>query len=173
MPSRVIRSPNRQAIFETDRRVRQEVRDELEAYGDQVISEIGSGTSDWSNKPSLKTQTQLSSNVVRVEVVPDNPRKKANRIFKYVDEGTRGPYFIFPKKAGGRLKFQTGYDAKTRSPAKFKQGTGLKFGGWVTKQFVIHPGIEGRNFIKTITSKITPDLRRRIENAFRRALRRN
>lgn len=173
MPSRLISSPARRKVFETDKRVRQEVRQELERYGDQVIDELKEGTSDWSNKPSFTKRVFVRSDLVSVEVVTSNPNKKENKIFKYVDQGTDGPYYIFPKKRGGRLKFQTGYDPKTQSPGKFKQGTGLKFGSWVTREFVIHPGIEGRNFIRTIMRKITPDLRRRIENAFRRALRRN
>lgn len=172
MPSRVVRSPFRQNILERDRRVRAEVRDELNTIGSLVIGELQDGTKDWRNKPEFKKTLTIHPDLIAVEVTTKG-RGKAARIFKYVDQGTKGPYFIFPRKRGGRLVFKTGYDAKTQPPGKFKAGTGRSFGEWVRKEFVVHPGIKARHFIKTIDKNITPGFRQRIENALRRGMHRS
>ena len=172
MPSRVVRSPFRAELIRRDRKVKKEVREELTLIGNLVIGELDEGVSDWTNQPEFKKTLTLQPALIAV-LVTTKGRKKANKIFKYVDEGTKGPYYIFPKKKGGRLRFKTGYDPKTQPPGKFKAGTGQSFGEWVSKEFVLHPGIKARNFIKTIDENIKPTFRRRIENALRRGMRRS
>jgi hypothetical protein len=70
--------------------------------------------------------------------------------FIWVDLGTEGPYPI-PKNPDPmrRLKFQTGFVAKTK-PGKLMSGMGGSFGPWVSPVQVEHPGIEEREFSVTV-----------------------
>ena len=97
---------------------------------------------------------------------------KKGQIYRWVDEGTDGPYPILPKNPEGRLIFQTGYSAKTAPIAKFDQGTGTASGDWVSSQGVMHPGITAREFEKTFSKQFKPVLTRAIDQAIRRGLRR-
>jgi len=171
MPSRVTRSPFRRQIVERDTRLRRELRAEMNFIGDIVIGELATGTRRWSHKPKFKKVIIVKPDLIAVNVFTSG-RSRANKIFTYVDKGTK-QHFIFPRKFGGRLIFKTGYDAKTQPPGKFNAGTGQRFGDFVSKSFVLHPGSKARDFIATIAKKVTPDFRRRIENAMRRGVRRN
>lgn len=97
---------------------------------------------------------------------------RKGQIYRYVDEGTRGPYPIRPRTPGGRLVFQTGYSARTAPVAQYNQGSGQATGDWVSTPEVMHPGIEARKFEETFVGQLDGTLTEVIDNAIRRGLRR-
>lgn len=169
MARRNIESAVRQRIATVNKQFREEVTIELRALGDTVESRYNEITDDWTHKVQFKRQVIVGTNYVELT---NKPTGRNKQIFKWVDKGTKGPYAITIKDPKGYLHFQTGYDAKTAPIAKFNQGTGGRTGNWVKKKTIFHPGIAARKFSEKITNEILPDLRRAIENAFRRACRR-
>ena len=71
-------------------------------------------------------------------------------IYRYVSRGTR-PHFIRPRR-GKRLRFQTGYSAKT-TPRVLGSTGGVASGPTVFSRGVRHPGTEAREFEETVTAK--------------------
>lgn len=121
----------------------------------------------WSNKPDfrmilIRSAKEMSGKVV----IPDG-----GRIWRYVDEGTGGkrpgghPYFIFPKPPNTRLSFRAGYSSRTRAIGKFNVGSGKALGAFVSKPFVLHPGITPRKFTKEYADSLRKTFRKRILNA--------
>lgn len=80
-------------------------------------------------------------------------------------EGIR-PHVITPKKQGGRLAFQTGYQSHTRPIAR-SGGPGRASGPRVFAKQVRHPGFPPRKFSETINKR----LRRQFEQAIDRGVR--
>lgn len=97
-----------------------------------------------------------------------------NKIYTYVDAGTR-PHIIKPKKAGGRLAFQTGGRPKTR-PGIITSYAGAKGSKWARPMVVHHPGGKARRFTEIINDRIDKRLasitRRRIKQLVDRYRRR-
>lgn len=125
---------------------------------------------NWKNKPDFKDETTIVADYKRIEVlITPKGNKKVIRIFNYVDKGTKGPYLI-PKvlKPGRMLRFQPNYSAMTRPVAKYNVGTGRSFGGWVSKKQMMHPGIKGREFIKTFWKELAPPLEVRMQKNINR-----
>ena len=73
-----------------------------------------------------------------------------DEIYGYVNNGTSA-HDIFPR--GKRLRFQTGYRAKTRPNGRIASYGGGKSGPFVFARKVRHPGTSGRFFNKIIARK--------------------
>jgi len=154
-------------IRQRDVRLRQALYDELNAVIAEAQLYHFRVTSDWTNQPDFRRISYRSSTLLRSMLVVAGQ----SDIFRYVDEGTgsRGPrhrpYFIFPKKPGGMLKFRLGYAPRTQPVARFAVGPGRAFGAWVQQPYVLHPGIKPREFTKTFVDKLRPTLVQRFERA--------
>lgn len=176
MPSRRIRSTVRQTLIREDLAVRRAVRETLFDTADELQNKVETAVSDWDHKPRFQRRVQMSETLLSVSVIPTGQHVE---IFGYVDQGTEGPYPIpkFPRvnpETGkpARLTFRTGYRARTAAPAKHHQGSGTASGPFVAPVQVQHPGIEGREFLKTYNEQLRPSLNRRVDNAIRAGLRR-
>jgi hypothetical protein len=179
MASKVIRNTIRQSVVRGDQLLRQEVNDELDRTAEELTRKQRLVVARWKIKPRFRAEKKITGSIVRVLVVPDR-RSKAGKIYQWIDKGT-GRYG--PSKRAYKipsvvtadsklLRFRTGYIAKTAPIARVKAG-GMAVGGWVSARQVTHPGIKARKFSETFNSQLSPDFRRRIENAIRRAVRRN
>lgn len=73
-----------------------------------------------------------------------------NKIFGYVDQGTR-PHIIRPKQSGGVLRFATGGTPKTK-PKILNSYKGRQGNQWRSAKQVQHPGTEARRFSAVITT---------------------
>ena len=170
--TRRIKSKRRGAGF-SNRAFKREITNELKFFGKDVKREFDGVVSDWTakNRPKFVVETRTKSDEITVIVRPFK-RRKASRIFKWVDEGTR-PHVIRPKPGNktGRLFFRTGYQPKTLPVAKAHAGPGIATGPLVIAKSVRHPGTKPRLFTQTIMKKSRPVFRRRMENAFKRAVR--
>jgi len=178
LPSKRIRSPIRQTLIRQDHVLRQEVLDEMLATGKEMRLQYKRITTRWTHKPKFKIETEIGVDLIRLTIVPDT-NDLAGKIFQWVDKGTgkygkRGSaYEIKPKRSNvkGLLTFRRNYYPKTAPVAQFG-GPGVKGGPWVSKKVVLHPGIEARRFTEVLLARMTPPLKRRIDNAIRRAQRR-
>lgn len=179
MVSKRLRSTTRQNLLRLDRQLRQEVRDELVATGEELHRKQRMVVTRWKHKPRFNRPViTLTPALMSVVVAPDQ-RSRAGMIYRWIDKGT-GRYgskktaYNIPKVLTAQsklLKFRTGYIPKTAPVAKSQPG-GMAVGGWVTKKQVRHPGIRPRKFSETFLKQLSPPLQRRIDNAIRRAIRR-
>lgn len=171
MTTQRIKSDVRRTILRAETSVRNELAAELDAQGRLEVAKRYKVVKTWSaeSKPKFGYTVLVLPTQISLEV---NAKGQNKRIYRWVDEGTEGPYPILPKTPGGRLIFQTGYSAKTAPIAKFDQGTGTASGDWVSSAGVMHPGIAAREFEKTFSKQFKPVLKRAIDQAIRRGLRR-
>lgn len=159
-------------MIRRDKRLRAELQDEMRETARDVKNWLEVAVRSWTHKPHFASRVTLRPDYMEIKVDIAGTYKQ---IFIYVDKGTgkwgksKAPYPI-PKVVtpGKYLRFQTGYSAKTGAGAKINVGTGAKSGDWVTKEQVMHPGIEPRNFTGTVFDELKPSFTQRIENALRR-----
>lgn len=127
---------------------------------------------NWVHKPKWTVHAVYSPLELRayLETTGEN-----RQIWQWVDEGTGqygpsgSPYWIYPRRPGGRLFFQAGYDPKTRPIAKANVGSGTSSGPTVSSTGVLHPGIKAREFSQTYRNRILlPNLKPRIVKRVRR-----
>lgn len=178
MPSRRLRNTVRQNLIRQDHVLRQELLDEMLATGKEMQLQYKRITARWTHKPKFNIETEISIRIIRLTILPET-NNLAGKIFNWIDRGTgkfgkRGaPYEIKPKPGNlkGVLRFRRNYTPKTAPVAQFG-GPGIKGGPWVSKKRVLHPGIEARRFTEVLLARMTPPLKRRIDNAIRRAVRR-
>ncbi len=100
-------------------------------------------TQTWTNRPEFV----IEQDGVEGEVSTDN------KIYKFINDGTRKNYPITPKR-GRFLRFREGYRAKT-TPRIIASKSGGSFGPTVFRRRVIHPGITARLFDTAIAKKWT------------------
>lgn len=140
---------------------------EMKAFGKDMKKEFEKTTRTWEHKVVFERLEEISPDLGKVEVAVLTD----DEIYRYVDEGTKGPYKI-PKfvTPGKRLAFRTGkYGAKT-SPGVISSSAGSQPSGpWTRPQQVTHPGIKAREFDKTIQAYMEPRFRRRMETAMKKA----
>lgn len=157
---------------------RQAADEVMEAKAGEVLEYLNDVVSGWSgdSKPRfviVKTQGDKFVTWL-IEAAPGS-----GRIFSYVDKGTgqwgkNKKKYPIPKE-GPRdhpLRFRGGYVPRTR-PGPSYGGPGKATGGWFSPYQVMHPGIRPRDFTKKAIENITPAFRRDMNNALRRAMRRN
>ena len=145
---------------------------ELEAMIVEAKAYHQNAVRNWTKKPKWKVRTIRTRQELGAQLETTGDMRE---IFTYVNDGTGqyrpsgNPYWIFPKRPGGKLAFQIGYDAKTRPTAKANVGTGRRSGDWIKTDAVLHPGIEGREFSKTYQQRVLePNFKQRIVKRVRR-----
>lgn len=170
---RFTKSAARKALIRRDKLLRAEIRDEMHTTGRDMVAWLDIAVRSWNHKPHFAAHLTLRPDYIELKVDVSGTYKK---IFIYVDQGTgkwgksKAPYPI-PKVIvpGKYLKFQRNYSAKSGPKAQINVGTGQRSGDWVQKQQVMHPGIEPREFTKTVYKELKPDFTTRIESAISRA----
>lgn len=159
-------------IKKRDAQLREAMQAELEAAIIEGKTYHQNAVRNWVNKPKWIVRSDHTQSELRatLEVAGEH-----RQIWLWVDEGTGqygpggSPYWIFPRRPGGRLLFQAGYDPKTRPIAKANVGSGASSGPTVSSEGVLHPGIKAREFSKTYRDKILfPTLKPRIVKRVRR-----
>lgn len=137
------------------------IRQELERALDQAASTAGtlyrSTVATWSRKPTFTTERERDSRTVGTD----------DEIYEIVSETGSRPHVIRPRRAGGRLRFQSGYRAKTRRGVIGSTGGGAS-GDVVFSRGVQHPGFEAREFSQQITEQMEGTLERLVDQAMGR-----
>lgn len=130
-------------------------------YSQVLLKDYQSITATWRRKPNfVRIVTKGDELVVEVSTTDE--------IFGYVTGGTR-PHVIRPKRAP-RLRFATGYTAKTK-PGVVGSGGGGASGPIVFAKKVQHPGTKAREFEKTIIKGRGPEFVESVQADVRRAVR--
>lgn len=181
MPSYKPRTTVRQWLVGFDKTLRRELRVVVETTSSQEKDYLAGVTSDWEHKVKFRRVMVVTSTLIRATVQPVGTNRK---IFQYVDQGTgkygpKGAAYKIKAVNAPLLKFKGSYDARTRAPAgpgsapQAHVGEGKAIGGWVSAREITHPGIRPRKFAEGFEKKLQPDFRKRVNNAFKRAARRN
>jgi len=159
-------------IKKRDAQLREAMQAELKAAIIEGKTYHENAVRNWQNKPKWLVRSEHKPTELRamLEVAGDS-----RQIWQWVDQGTGqygpagSPYWIFPRRPGGRLFFQAGYNPKTRPIAKANVGDGSRSGAMVSSEGVLHPGIKAREFSKTYRERVLyPTLKPRIVKRVRR-----
>jgi len=134
---------------------------ELQIFGKGAEDFYARAVEKWRESPTFNTRVTRRGTMWRVFVSPDE--SEIGQIWIWVNYGTGqwgatgGYYPIEPIGEGYPLRFQRGYNARTGPGGQFDVGNGRKFGPWVEKFRVDHPGIEERRFDKRYIDENTRD----------------
>lgn len=153
------------AIQEVGNTMDKEIKPDVLSYFNRIVA-------PWKeeNRPSFKAIKRITRRFVSLYVSPRGPGKK---IWEWVSiTGTRE--HDIPVKDAKWLRFIWGgpgsYKARTTRSGGYK-GPGMPTGTWRKRKIVRHPGFEPRNFETWIGRWYKRPYRRKIENAFRRGIR--
>lgn len=152
-------------IARQKKEIAKEIESELRATGQELKTSHDKVVREWTHRPSFKAQYSTHAAIQSVKITPQGIHKN---LWIWVDRGTK-PHVIRAVNAPF-LKFQSGYSARTAVGAKSAQGTGQRFGSWVQKTEVNHPGTEARDFSKTFMDELSPSFEDRINAAVKRGL---
>lgn len=167
---RVVRSPKRQRMLarmgdayeEILKTLRNDIGKKAQAIAEDVVS-------NWKNKPKFVTSPFVEPDSISIFVEPIGPNAK---YWEWTSRGTR-PHIIQAKNKPF-LIFRKEYEPKTTvGPPPTWGNSGKSSGDYVRKVTVQHPGTEPRHFEEYIGNELKNDFRRKIENAFRRGVRRS
>ena len=130
---------------------------------------------NWSSstKPKFSVKTVVTAQRIGVNLtVKEADRKRP--VWKWVDQTGTKPHKIpkKPKTGVSRLRFRTGYQAKTKpNPARFG-GSGRSTGPIHFARQVNHPGFPPRKFSQKILKDLRPEYNKAVRNGGRRGMRR-
>lgn len=157
--------------------INDQIRRELIPVAQEHVNERNKVTGNWETEVKFGYRISATEKQITLTIVVENSGGAVSDNFTVGDlwraidkTGTRGPYPIRPKTLGpgfgGFLKFQGGYQPKTRPIARYG-GPGRATGPIIYKRQVTHPGIKPRKFSQTIGKK----LNKRFEKAIDRGVR--
>ena len=126
--------------------IRLELLNALRKEGRDTEADYKKCVETWTHKPKFASIVSLRSGAASVLTAP-NGSVEENRIFQWVDEGTRHGYRI-PSAGFARLSFRR-YQAKT-TPGVIGSGKGGPVGDYLHASHVTHPGIQPRLFSEAI-----------------------
>jgi hypothetical protein len=158
--------------------VRLRILNELRAEGRAVKKEFEKTTATWKGaKPTFEIAIGLTGQDAIVIIGPAGNPEGAQK-WVWLDEGTKKNYPIVAKnvrtiKRKGKtivmppmLTFRDGRGFKAKTKVKtFSSGPGANTGDWVSKEKVIHPGIEARDWSGEIAKRRRKPFTKRILKA--------
>lgn len=155
--------------------VQTEIRKDLDGVGKALEKSLERVVADWSSatKPTFKIKTVVTAQRIGVNLAVKEANRK-NPVWKWIDQTGTKPHKIpkRPKTGRSRLRFRTGYQAKTGArPARFG-GPGRATGPVVYARQVMHPGFPPRRFTEQILKDLRPEFTRAVRNGGRRGMRR-
>lgn len=154
--------------------VQNEIRKDLSKVSKTHQKSLERVVSDWSSatRPTFKVRPVVVSGRIGVNLTV----KEVNRnkpIWKWVNTTGTKKHKIpkQPKRGRSRLRFRTGYQAKTGArPARFG-GPGRATGPVRYARQVTHPGFPPRKFDEQILKDLRPAYNKAVRNGARRGLR--
>jgi len=115
------------------------VRQSLDETLQEVKEELEELTGDWTNTPTFQKSLELQGGKISFNLTTDS------EIFKFVDGGTQA--HRIPRSGTTRLSFRPNYVPRTTPSGMKNAGGGVSLGSDIVRQFVDHPGVEGRGII--------------------------
>jgi len=134
----------------------------MRKVGTGIKADFEKTVSTWKNKPKFDMQISLSP-------VPQTEVSTVDKIYGYVDQGTKGPYEIWAGYYTGKsnkknLAFSSKSTPKT-TPGVIGSSGGSRGTVDTFRPYVEHPGIKARNFSKEIEKIWQPKFKRAMEGA--------
>lgn len=134
---------------------------EARDIGQQIKADYQKTTATWKRKPAFDLTVTVQPRAgIKILVTTKD------KVYEYVTKGTR-PHIIRAKNAVA-LRFQSGYRAKTRK-GLIGSTSGGASGDVAYAKVVQHPGTEGREFDQAIAKVWKRVLRKRFQDAMKRA----
>jgi len=130
---------------------------QLDAEALEIKKDLEGLVSTWKHKPKFTIGRVLATRTVGTN----------DKIFEYVDEGTR-PHIIRPVKAKA-LRFNTKFKSKS-VPNRFIARPGASSPPVAYAQVVHHPGTQARGFIKLVSKRSQARVGRRFQTAINKAV---
>lgn len=152
--------------------IQQEIAKQLKPVGRAHVNEREKVVANFEHQPEFGYEVKISQKQVTLQVLLKNDGEAVSEGFTIgnlwtaLDRTGVRPHVIRPKKPGGVLAFQAGYQPKTR-PIGRSGGPGRSTGPAVFAKQVNHPGFSPRKF----SEKINARLRRQFEQAIDRGVR--
>lgn len=144
-------------------RLQRELRNALNHIASIVKDDFEKTVKTWEHKPTFRKEgPRLTGDGLEVSVSTNQ------EAYTYVTRGTR-PHLIRPRRAR-RLRFQTGFKAKTR-PRVISSRAGGASGSVAFARAVQHPGTEARDFDIEIARRRQKNHENLVRLAVRRSLR--
>lgn len=139
--------------------------------GTAIKKDFAATTRTWEHKVKFEVVVSLAGGGPTLLVATDD------KIYRWVDEGTKGPYPIWAGFWTGKsdkkvLAFPSEFEPKT-TPRVIDSGPGFSGGDMVLTPYVEHPGIEAREFDETMEKDWEAPFKRRMEAAMREAARKS
>lgn len=139
--------------------IQKEVAKQVGNIGRLHVQERERVVSDFDHKPDFGYEVKVTPGQITLEVLVKNDGVQVSEGFTIGQlwgaldrEGIR-PHVIRPKKQGGVLAFQAGYQPKTR-PIGRSGGPGRATGPMVFAKQVNHPGFPPRHFSREINKRL-------------------
>ena len=123
--------------------------------------ELGKTTKTWNHKPEWEKKIGQHGTGLEGSYLTDDD------IYRWVSGGTEGPYPI-PKDGPGWLSFPSAYRAKTVPNLAYSRAGGPSGDKVTIFGQVMHPGIEARNFDKTVAKYVEPWFKKYTQEAMDR-----
>lgn len=140
--------------------MRLELLNALRKAARQIKKDYEATVATWDTDVKFKEQVSLKESAPSISITTDN------EVYRYVNEGTK-PHIIEPVRAK-RLRFQSGYNAKT-TPGVLSSKNGGANGDTVFSMRVKHPGTKARKFDEAVNQKWEKQLRADLKDAMKRA----
>lgn len=139
---------------------RREMNKAIKEQRDVLSEDLNRITRTWEHEVKFKIDMKDSVDKIEGAISTDD------EIFGYVEKGTRSHWV--PKTGYARMRFHSGYRAKTR-PGLIGSTQGGGYGPfWFSKRHKVK-GIKGREFLKAIYLVRQAGFKRRMEKAFEEA----
>lgn len=147
------------------------MREELEKYGKLALVKDGESTTrNWQRtKPTWITVVKVTGAEMTLTLKLRGDKKTLD-IWGYVDKGTK-PHNIFPKKPGGRLRFQGGKYNAGSHPGSLVTARSQATGPTVYRFGVRHPGFPARKWSELIKKNNEKPFRSWMDAALSKAAR--
>lgn len=156
------------------RAMRGELLGELRRLGNDVKKDFDSTTDTWEGaKPKMVSELELAQGRAALFVGPAGTGGEGEQKWNRLNDGTRGPYPIYPGAVTGKsnkvaMKFPGTYTAKTMPGVIGSRGGGAG-GAPVFAKAVIHPGLKARKWDELIARKWTKRFAVRMQAAMKAA----
>lgn len=152
--------------------IQESIKKELAKVGQQHIREREKIVGNFDTEIKFGYRISITQAQVTLTVLLENESTQvsegfsAGDLWKALDKTGVRPHIIRPKKPGGVLAFQAGYQPHTRPIAR-SGGPGRASGPIVTTRFVNHPGFPPRHFSREIGKRLERQYKQAIDRGVR------
>ncbi len=152
--------------------IQQQIVKELKPVGQAHVDARNKVTSNFETEIKFGYRVSATQKQITLSIVVENDGTEVSEgftvgnLWKALDKTGTRPHTIQPKKQGGRLAFQAGYQPHTR-PIGRSGGPGRATGPKVFTRRVQHPGFAPRHFSRVINKTLAKRFIKAIDRGVR------